>query len=71
VQVIAARLLEAKVWEGDKVRCEHWSHPKKGGTNFLLDWMVAEGKLTRRWSEEKKQYAYLPTDTKILSQFAV
>jgi len=71
VQVIAARLQEAKVWEKDQVRCDHWFRPKKGGTNFMLDWMVAGGELTRSWSEEKKQYEYRSTDAKILSQFGV
>jgi hypothetical protein len=71
VQVITARLLEARVWESDQVHCKLWFHPKKGGLNFMLDWMVAEGKLTRSWSEVKKQYEYRSTDVKILSQFVV
>jgi hypothetical protein len=71
VQVIAARLHEAKVWEIDEVRCEEWFDPKKGGAAFLLDLMAAEGKLTRGWSEEKMQYAYQATDITILPQFAI
>jgi hypothetical protein len=34
VQVMAARLQEAKVWESDEVRCESWFDPKKGGHGF-------------------------------------
>jgi hypothetical protein len=58
VQVVGTRLQEAKIWEGDEVSCESWFDPNKGATAFLLDLLVAEGKLVRRWSEEKKEYAY-------------
>lgn len=71
VQVFAARLQEAKIWESDEVRCERWFDPKKGATAFLLDLMVAEGKLIRGWSEEKKQYAYRESDIRAVSHFAV
>jgi hypothetical protein len=69
--VIAARLQEAKIWENDEVRCETWFDPKQRGLAFLLDVMVAEGKLFRRWSEEKKQYTYRESDIRAVSQFAV
>jgi hypothetical protein len=42
-----------------------------GGVAFLLDVMVAEGKLFRRWSEEKKQYTYNESNIRAVSQFAV
>jgi hypothetical protein len=71
VQVIAARLQEAKIWENDEVRCERWFDPKQGGSAFLLDVMVAEGEFIRRWSEEKKQYTYHKSDIRTVSQFAV
>ncbi len=71
VQVIAARLQEAKIWESDDVRCESWFDPEKGGVAFLLDLMVAEGKLIRGWSEEKKEYAYHEPDIGAVSHFAV
>jgi hypothetical protein len=71
VQVIAARLQEAKIWEGDKVCCESWFDPKKGAMAFMLDLLVAEGKVIRRWSEEKKQYVYCLTEIRAVSQFAV
>ena len=58
MQVVGTRLQEAKIWEGDEVSCESWFDPNKGATAFLLDLLVAEGKLVRRWSEEKKEYAY-------------
>lgn len=58
VEVIAGRLRQAKTWEGDEVRCESWFHPQRGGLQFRLDLMVAEGTLIRRWSEEKKDYEY-------------
>jgi len=54
VRVIGARLHEAKIWENDEVHYESWSDPQKGGVAFLLDLMVAEGELIRKWSEEKK-----------------
>jgi hypothetical protein len=71
VQVMAARLQEAKIWEGDEVRCESWFDPKNGAMAFMLDWTVAEGKLTRKWSEEKEQYVYHNSDVRAVSQFAV
>src|SRR5277367_3549574 len=58
VRVIGARLHEAKIWDNDEVHCESWSDPQKGAVALLLDLMVAEGRLIRKWSEEKKQYAY-------------
>ena len=71
VQVMAARLQEAKIWESDEVRCESWFDPKKGALAFLLDLMVAEGKLIRAWSEEKRQYAYHEPDIWAVSHLAV
>ena len=71
VQVIAARLHEAKIWESDEVRCERWFDPQKGAVEFLLDLMVAEGKLIRAWSHEKRQYAYREADTCAVSHLAV
>jgi hypothetical protein len=58
VQVIAARLHEAQIWESDEVRCERWFDPEKGAISFLLDRMVAEGKFVRRWSEEENDFEY-------------
>jgi hypothetical protein len=71
VQVMAARLQEAKVWESDEVRCESWFDPKKGATAFMLDLMVAEGAIIRMWSEEKKQYSYYLPEFRAVPQFAV
>ncbi len=71
VQVMAARLQEAKIWEGDEIRCESWFDPQKGKIAFLLDLMVAEGKLIRRWSEGKKQYTYHEPAIGAVSHFAV
>ena len=71
VQVIAARLQEAKIWEGDEVRCESWFDPKKGAMAFMLDLMVAEGTIIRMWSEEKKQYSYYLPEFRAVSQLAV
>jgi len=71
VQVIGTRLQEAKIWENDEVRCEAWFAPNKGAISFMLDLGVAEGKLMRRWSEEKKQYAYRAPHIRAVSKFAV
>jgi hypothetical protein len=71
VQVIAVRLYQAKIWEGDEVRCERWFDPQKGGAAFLLDLLVAEGKLVRRWSEEKKDFVYNALDVPAVSHLAV
>jgi hypothetical protein len=71
VQVVGARLQEAKIWEGDEVSCERWFDPKKGTLAFLLDLMVAEGKLMRAWSADKKQYAYHESDIWAGSHLAV
>ena len=70
-QVIAARFQEAKIWEGDEVRCEHWFDAQKGGVAFMLDLLVANGQLIRTWSEEKKQYAYHMADIPEASQSAI
>jgi hypothetical protein len=71
VQVMAARLYEGKIWKGDEVRCESWFDPQKGAVAFLLDLMVAEGKLIRAWSEEKKEYTYHEPAIRAGSHFAV
>jgi len=71
VQVMAARLQEAKVWNGDEVRCESWLDPKSGAMALMLDVLVAEGKVMRTWSEEKKQYTYHEPEIRAVSQFAV
>ena len=42
VQVMAARLQESKIWEGDEVRYERWIDPQGGAAAFLGDLMVAE-----------------------------
>jgi hypothetical protein len=71
VRVIGARLHEAKIWEDDEVHYESWSDPQKGAVAFLLDLMVAEGELIRKWSGEKKQYAYHRADIREVSHLAV
>ena len=71
VQVMAARLQEAKIWESDEVRCDSWFDPKKGAAAFLLDVMVAEGKFVRRWSHKKKDYVYRISDMGEVPHFAV
>jgi hypothetical protein len=71
VQVIGARLQESKIWEGDEVHCEEWFDPQKGAVAFMLDLMVAEGKITRTWSREKKQYVYHENEISAVSDFAV
>ena len=38
---------------------------------FMLDQMVAEGKLIRGWAEERKRYDYHEPDIRAVSQFAV
>jgi hypothetical protein len=71
VQIVAARLYEAKIWGNDEICCESWFDPEKGGVAFLLDSLVAEGRLIRRWSEEKGQFAYHATDLGPAAHFAV
>jgi hypothetical protein len=71
VQVIAARLHEARIWEKDEVRFENWFDTEKETVAFLLDLMVAQGLLIRRWSEEKKQFAYCAPDVTEAPRFAV
>jgi len=71
VQAVAARLYEARIWEEDEVRSEKWFDPETGGVAFVADLMVAEGSLIRRWSEERQQFAYRPTDIRPVSQLAV
>jgi hypothetical protein len=71
VQVIAARLYEARIWDDDQVRSEPWFDPQKGKVAFLLDVLVAQGLLIRCWSEEKKQFAYCEPDNRAVSQLAV
>jgi hypothetical protein len=71
VQVIGSRLQEAKIWESDEVHSEEWFDPKKGAIAFMLDLSVAEGKMMRRWSQERKQYVYRGTEIMAVSHFAV
>ena len=71
VQVITARLYEAKIWDVDEARSESWFDPHKGTVAFLLDLMVAEGELIGGWSEEKKQCAYRIPNIMAVSRFAV
>jgi hypothetical protein len=71
VQVIAARLHEAQIWESDEVRCEPWFDPEKGAISFVLDLMVAEGKFVRCWSEEKKDFAYRMVEVQPCSRLTV
>ena len=68
---MAARLHEARIWAGDEVSSEPWLDPKKGMVSFMLDLMVAEGKLTARWSEEKWQRNYYLPEYVAVSHFAV
>jgi hypothetical protein len=70
VQVIAARLHEAQIWESDEVRCERWNDPVKGRISFLLDWLVA-GKFVRRWSEEKNDFEYRIAEVPSCSRLTV
>jgi len=37
VQVIAARLIEARIWDNDEVSSEPWLDPLKGDVSFMLD----------------------------------
>jgi hypothetical protein len=71
VQVISARLTEARIWDGDQVRSDGWRDPQNGGEPFLLDLMVAEGKVIGRWSEEKGQCTYHQPDVAAGSRFAI
>jgi hypothetical protein len=71
VQVIAARLYEAKIWESAEVRCESWFDPQMGDVAFALDLMVAEGKLIRTWSDENKEYEFSEPDVSTVSHLAV
>jgi hypothetical protein len=71
VQVMAARLYEAGIWEGDEVRCESWFDPQVGGIALLLAVMVTEGKLIGRWSKEEKQFAYREPEVRAVSRLAV
>lgn len=71
VQVMAARLYEAKIWESDEVRCESWFDPRMGAVAFGLDLMVTEGKLIRRWSEEMGEYEYGEPDALAVSRLVV
>ena len=71
VDVVAVRLLEARIWEGDQVRCESWFDPKKGGATILLDVMVAAGEFIRSWSVEKNDYVYRVADMRSISHMAI
>jgi hypothetical protein len=71
VQVMAARLYEAGIWEVDEVRCESWFDPQVGGMALLLAGMVTEGKLIGRSSKEEKQFAYREPEVRVVSRLAV
>jgi hypothetical protein len=69
--VVAARLYEAGIWENDEVHSEPWFDPEKGGVAFMLDLMVAEGIMIRRWSEKEKQSAYRKAEIPAVPHLAV
>jgi hypothetical protein len=71
VQVMGARLQEARIWEGDDVNCEEWFDPQKGAIAFMLDLKVAEGTMIRTWSQERKRYVYRESDVRAVSRLAV
>jgi hypothetical protein len=71
VQVMAARLQEAKIWEGEYVNCGEWFDPQTGTIAFMLDLRVAEGKMIRTWSQERKRYLYRESNVRTVSRFAV
>ena len=71
VQLIAVRLQDAMIWEGNEVRCEGWFDPEKGALAFRLDVMVAEGELIRSWSDERGKYVYRVPDNRSISQFVI
>lgn len=71
VQGMGARLHEAKIWDGNEVRSDNWLDLEQGAMAFLLDMMVAEGKLIRRWSEARKQFAYRSAENGQVPRLAV
>jgi hypothetical protein len=71
VQAVAARLYEARIWENGEVHCEEWFDPEKGGLAFMLDLMIAEGTMVRRWSEEDQQFVYRAADVLPASELAI
>jgi hypothetical protein len=71
VEVAAARLYEARIWENDVVHCEKWFDSEKGRLAFVVDLMVAQGMLIRRWSEEDQQFAYRAIDMPVISRLAI
>ena len=68
---MAARLIESRIWDKDEVSSDPWLDPKKGMLSFMLDLVVAEGKLIASWSEEKGQRNFYLPEFVAVSQFAV
>lgn len=58
IQIIGARLLEAKLWNGQHVDCKPWFEPHKGFYRLILDLSIAAGELSRVWSDERKDWLY-------------
>jgi hypothetical protein len=48
-----------------------WFDPKRADWDFILELVVANGQLIRKWSEEKQQYAYRKADISEASQFPI
>jgi hypothetical protein len=71
VEVIAGHLQEARIWEKDEVRCEKWFDPKLGTAALLSDLLVAEGKVIRKWSNEKHEYVYRISEVQAVSRMSV
>ena len=60
VETIRQRIIQAELWTETDVLCDHWFsngnviHP----TAILLDLLIAQGEVVRRWAEDEGQYQY-------------
>ena len=55
VETIRQRMLQAELWTDTDVLCDHWftEGDRVSLVAFCVDVLVAQGRLIRRWKEEK------------------
>jgi len=62
VERVSLRLRTAEIWGANTVHWQRWYEKPDGRWNFLFDYSVAVGRITRTWSDEVGDYYYKRVD---------
>jgi hypothetical protein len=64
VETIRQRMIQAELWTETDVLCDHWFIEENviDSTAILLDQLIAQGEVVRRWAEDEGQYRYWHAD---------